>query len=81
MADYRRSHRPLPEYVRFDVEHQAAGDVEPVLTEGRSSIGDSKPAAYYGHTRSSLRLASTPEQAVELPVKSVAVVLKILLDL
>ena len=70
MADYRQIlNRPLPKFVHFDVDLQAVHEtLNRVLSEGRSSIGDSEARSIlqaYQMRIPRSELASTPDQAVE----------------
>jgi acetate---CoA ligase (ADP-forming) len=70
MANYRQVlTRPLPEFVYYDVDRPTVRQtLERVVSEGRSSIGDSEARsilqAYHMKIPRS-ELASTPDQAVE----------------
>lgn len=71
MAEYNKIRsRPEPEYVEFDVDHQAVKDVfEKVRSEGRASVGDAE-------TRQILKafnlriprseIAENPDEAIEI---------------
>ena len=71
MADYRQiKTRPLPEFAHYDVDRQAVRQtLERVVSEGRSSIGDSEARSILQAYQMKIprsELASTPDQAVEI---------------
>jgi acetyl coenzyme A synthetase (ADP forming)-like protein len=71
MADYRKiKTRSLPEFVHFEGDRQTVRQtLERVISEGRSSIGDSEARSILQAYQMKIprsELASTPDQAVEI---------------